>query len=61
MRHCWRIAGTISPSLGVVSFEYILLGELNDSPQQAAELAERVGGFSHVNLIAYNPIDEEDF
>lgn len=45
-----------------VSFEYILLGELNDSPQQAAELAERVGGFqSHVNLIAYNPIDEEDF
>ena len=45
-----------------VSFEYILLGGLNDHPEHAAELADRVGGFqSHVNLIAYNPIDEEDF
>ena len=45
-----------------VSFEYILLGGLNDAPEHAVELAERVGGFqSHVNLIAYNPIDEEDF
>ena len=45
-----------------VSFEYILLGGLNDHPGHASELADRVGGFqSHVNLIAYNPIDEEDF
>ena len=45
-----------------VSFEYILLGELNDHPEHAAELADRVGGFqSHVNLIAYNPIEEEEF
>jgi 23S rRNA (adenine2503-C2)-methyltransferase len=45
-----------------VSFEYILLGELNDHPKHAEELADRVGGFqSHVNLIAYNPIDEENF
>jgi 23S rRNA (adenine2503-C2)-methyltransferase len=45
-----------------VSFEYILLGGLNDAPAHAEELADRVGGFqSHVNLIAYNPIDEEDF
>ena len=45
-----------------VSFEYILLGELNDQPPHAAELADRVGGFqSHVNLIAYNPIEEEEF
>jgi 23S rRNA (adenine2503-C2)-methyltransferase len=45
-----------------VSFEYILLGELNDHPEHAAELADRVGGFqSHVNLIAYNPIQEEEF
>jgi 23S rRNA (adenine2503-C2)-methyltransferase len=45
-----------------VSFEYILLGELNDHPNHAEELADRVGGFqSHVNLIAYNPIEEEDF
>ena len=45
-----------------VSFEYILLGGLNDHPSHAEELADRVGGFqSHVNLIAYNPIDEEEF
>ena len=45
-----------------VSFEYILLGELNDKPEHAEELADRVGGFqSHVNLIAYNPIEEEEF
>ena len=45
-----------------VSFEYILLGDLNDRPEHAEELADRVGGFqSHVNLIAYNPIEEEQF
>ena len=45
-----------------VSFEYILLGGLNDHPAHAQELADRVGGFqSHVNLIAYNPIEEEEF
>ena len=45
-----------------VSFEYILLGDLNDRPEHAEELADRVGGFqSHVNLIAYNPSEEEEF
>ena len=45
-----------------VSFEYILLGNLNDSPRQAQALAEQVRGFqSHVNLIPYNPIAEEEF
>ena len=45
-----------------VSFEYILLGTLNDRPEHAEELADQVGGFqSHVNLIAYNPIEEEEF
>lgn len=45
-----------------VSFEYILLGELNDHPAQALALADRVSGFqSHVNLIPYNPIAEEAF
>ena len=45
-----------------VSFEYILLGQINDATEHAEELADRVGGFqSHVNLIAYNTIDEEDF
>ncbi|BEV36651.1 23S rRNA (adenine(2503)-C(2))-methyltransferase RlmN [Synechococcus sp. M16CYN] len=45
-----------------VSFEYILLKELNDRPEHAAELADRLGGFqSHINLIAYNPIEEQEF
>jgi 23S rRNA (adenine2503-C2)-methyltransferase len=45
-----------------VSFEYILLGGLNDSPRQAEALADKVRGFqSHVNLIPYNPIEEEAF
>ena len=45
-----------------VTFEYILLGALNDQPQHAEELADQVRGFqSHVNLIAYNPIDDEGF
>ena len=45
-----------------LSFEYILLQGVNDEARHARELAEQVAGFqSHVNLIAYNPIDEEDF
>jgi len=45
-----------------VSFEYILLGGLNDHPSQAEALARLLRGFqSHVNLIAYNPIEEESF
>ncbi len=45
-----------------VSFEYILLGALNDDIKHAEELAKLIRGFqSHVNLIAYNPIDDENF
>lgn len=45
-----------------VTFEYILLGELNDWPEHAAELAHHLRGFqSHVNLIPYNPIREVDY
>ncbi|NER78683.1 MAG: 23S rRNA (adenine(2503)-C(2))-methyltransferase RlmN [Leptolyngbya sp. SIO1D8] len=45
-----------------VSFEYILLAELNDLPRHASELADLIGGFqSHVNLIPYNPISEVDY
>ncbi len=45
-----------------VSFEYILLGQLNDFSHHAEELADLVSGFqSHVNLIAYNPIQDADF
>jgi 23S rRNA (adenine2503-C2)-methyltransferase len=45
-----------------VSFEYILLGGLNDQRRHAEALAQLLRGFqSHVNLIPYNPIDEEEF
>lgn len=45
-----------------VTFEYILLAELNDRPEHALELANHLRGFqSHVNLIPYNPIQEVDY
>lgn len=45
-----------------VTFEYILLAELNDCPEHATELASHLRGFqSHVNLIPYNPIQEVDY
>ena len=45
-----------------VTFEYILLAGVNDLPEQAAELAQRLRGFqTHVNLIPYNPIQEVDY
>jgi len=45
-----------------VSFEYILLGGLNDQDMHAEQLSNLMRGFqSHVNLIAYNPIAEENF
>ncbi len=45
-----------------VTFEYILLAELNDNPEDAIALAKHLRGFqSHVNLIPYNPIVEVDY
>ncbi len=45
-----------------VTFEYILLGGVNDLPEQAQQLAKCLKGFqSHVNLIPYNPIEEADY
>ena len=45
-----------------VTFEYILLAEVNDEPEHAVELAQHLRGFqSHVNLIPYNPISEVDY
>jgi len=40
-----------------VSFEYIMLGETNSSPEQAHELVALLKGkLCHVNLIPYNPV-----
>lgn len=40
-----------------VTFEYIMIDGMNDTPELAVELAEVAGRFqSHLNLIPYNPI-----
>ncbi len=45
-----------------ITFEYILLAEVNDWPEQAVQLANQIRGFqTHVNLIPYNPIQEVDY
>ncbi|MGB3692026.1 MAG: 23S rRNA (adenine(2503)-C(2))-methyltransferase RlmN [Spirulinaceae cyanobacterium] len=45
-----------------ITFEYILLAEVNDWPDQAVQLANQIRGFqTHVNLIPYNPIQEADY
>ncbi len=45
-----------------VTFEYVLLSGVNDLPENAQELAQKLKGFqTHVNLIPYNPISEVDY
>lgn len=42
-----------------VTYEYILLGGVNDRPEDASALVKLLRGRkSHVNLIPYNPVDE---
>lgn len=41
-----------------VTYEYVLLGGVNDSPEEAKALADRISGApAHVNLIPWNPAD----
>lgn len=45
-----------------VSFEYSLVGGVNDTDQDAAELCQLVKGMNcHINLIPVNPIKERDY
>ncbi len=45
-----------------LSFEYVLLANVNDHPELAMELSRHLRGFqSHVNLIPYNPINDADY
>ena len=45
-----------------VSFEYLMLGGVNDKLEHANELSTLLKGFQcHVNLIQYNQIDEVEF
>ena len=45
-----------APGRRHVTFEYVLLADVNDSDADAARLAALVGGFDcHVNVIPFNP------
>ena len=45
-----------------VSFEYLMLGGVNDKLEHAIELSSMLKGFQcHVNLIQYNPIEEAEY
>ena len=45
-----------------VTFEYSLVGGVNDTDEDAAELSQLIRGMNcHVNLIPVNPIKERDF
>jgi 23S rRNA (adenine2503-C2)-methyltransferase len=45
-----------------VSFEYTLIENINDSPENALELSKLLNfNFAHVNLIPYNTIENVDF
>lgn len=44
-----------------VTFEYSLIAEKNDGPEDAGELAALLAGMNcHVNLIPVNPVEERD-
>ena len=46
-----------------VTFEYIMLNEVNDFPENAQELADltkKIRKLSYINLIPYNPVSEYD-
>ena len=45
-----------------VTFEYSLVGGVNDTDEDAAELSQLVAGMNcHINLIPFNPIKERDY
>lgn len=45
-----------------ISFEYVLLNGINDDKKQAKELARLIRGMlCHVNIIAYNPINDSHY
>ncbi len=45
-----------------ISYEYVLLNGINDDKRQAKELAQLIRGMlCHVNLIAFNPIDDSHY
>jgi 23S rRNA (adenine2503-C2)-methyltransferase len=45
-----------------ITYEYVLLGEVNDSYDHASELIERLyGRRAMINLIPFNPVEGDDY
>lgn len=48
-----------------VSYEYILIDQINDQPEHAYSLVKLIGNgnpeLSHINLIPYNPVKDTDY
>lgn len=45
-----------------ITFEYVIIRNLNDSPQHAAELGNLLRGIDcHVNIIPFNPAEDSEF
>ncbi len=46
----------------IVTFEYIMIGEVNDSKEDAQNLSKLLGGFqTKVNLIPFNPVQASEY
>ena len=53
---CHEFVGLAKCARKRITFEYVLLGEVNDAPENAKEVAELLRGMRcKVNLIALNP------
>ena len=45
-----------------LTFEYLLLKDVNDTPRHADQIAQLLKGMNaYINLIPYNPVSEKDF
>ena len=57
---CWRYAGKHANRF--ITFEYVMLENVNDSVAQADQLADLLlGQAAKINLIPFNPFDGNDF
>jgi 23S rRNA (adenine2503-C2)-methyltransferase len=57
---CWRYAAKRANRF--ITFEYVMLRDVNDSLQHADELAELLAGHpAKVNLIPFNPFQGNEF
>lgn len=58
-----RYAKTLGTQKHHITYEYILINEVNDTPQFAHELGKYISktGSSKINVIPYNPVEKKSF